>query len=60
MADASNPSFEFLEQRFDVTNEEIYEYSTKLEAIKTSEATNDNSYNVNDNVNLDDDEIKQL
>ena len=32
MDDANNPTFEFLEQRFDVTNEEICEYITELEA----------------------------
>ena len=39
MADANNPMFEFLEQRFDVTNEENCEYFTELDAIKTSEIT---------------------
>ena len=32
MDDANNPTFEFLEQRFDVTNEEICEYITELAA----------------------------
>ena len=40
--------FQFLEQRFYVTNEGICEYITELEATRKSETTNDNNNNVNE------------
>ena len=50
MADANCLTFEFLEQRFDATNQEMYDYIIELsETTRTSETTNDNN-NVNDNI----------